>query len=91
MLHNRNNEEILRGRLREFTEKLKRLEGRIEETTKNMNGEFSRSTHEQKRVIEEMNVIEGEMHALRGELEVTEQRRRQAMQSSAASLDNLVE
>lgn len=59
MLHNRNNEEILRGRLREFTQRLKKLEGRIEDTTKAMNGEFSRSTQEQKRVIEEMNLIEG--------------------------------
>ncbi len=91
MLHNKNNEEILRGKLREFTDKLKRVEKRIEETTFNMNSEFAKSTQEQKRIIEEMNVIEGEMHSLRSELEETDQKRKQSMQSSAASLDNLVE
>lgn len=33
------------------------MERKIEETTQNMNSEFTKSTQEQKRIIEEMNLI----------------------------------
>ena len=38
-----------------------------------------------------MNLIEGQMGQLRGELEECDQKRKNAMQTSAATLDNLVE
>lgn len=55
-----------------------------------MNAEINKSEQEQRRIIEEMNLMEGEMGKLRVELEECDQRRRQSMQSSAATLDNLV-
>ena len=56
-----------------------------------MNGEFGRAVGDQRRIIEEMNMIEGEMGVLRSELEQCEGKRKVAMQSSAANLDGLVE
>ena len=47
-------------------EKLKKVEKRIGEATQSMNNEFSKSTIQQKRIIEEMNIIEDEMVHLRG-------------------------
>ena len=38
MMHNKNNEDILKVKLREFVEKLKKVEKRIGETTQSMNG-----------------------------------------------------
>jgi hypothetical protein len=78
-------------KLREFVEKLKRVEKRVAETTGTMNGEFGRAVGEQRRIVEEMNLIEGEMGTIRGELEGCEKRRQESMQSSAANLDGLVE
>lgn len=91
MLHNKNNEEVLRARLRDFTDKLRKIEKKVEETTWAMNSEFTKSNQEQKRIVEEMNLMEGEMMRLRSELEDCDVKRKQSMQSSAATLDNLVE
>jgi len=33
MLHNKNNEEILKARLKDFTEKLRKIEKKVEETS----------------------------------------------------------
>jgi hypothetical protein len=52
MLHNKNNEEVLRAKLKEFTEKLRKIEKKVEETTSSMNSEFSKSFQEQKRIVE---------------------------------------
>ena len=91
MLHNKNNEEVLRTKLRDFSEKLRRIEKKVEETSSSMNTQCGKATQDQKRIIEEMNIMEGDMGKLRTELEDCDQRRRQNMQSSAATLDNLVE
>lgn len=91
MLHNKNNEDILKIKLREFMEKLKRVEKRISETTQSMGGEFGKSETEQRKIIEEMNLMESEMGGLRVELEGCEGKRKVAMQKSAATLDGLVE
>jgi tetrahydromethanopterin S-methyltransferase subunit B len=36
MLHNKNNEEVLRTRLKEFTEKIRKIEKKVEETSNSM-------------------------------------------------------
>jgi tetrahydromethanopterin S-methyltransferase subunit B len=36
MLHNKNNEEVLRTRLKEFTEKIRKIEKKVEETSSSM-------------------------------------------------------
>ena len=51
-VHNRNNEDILKDKLRNFTDKLKRLEKKIDEAGWNMNNEASKAKQEHKKMIE---------------------------------------
>jgi uncharacterized protein YukE len=83
--------EVLKTRLREFSERLARVERRVEETAAVMRSEMGRSGEEQRRAVQEMEAMEGEALRLRAELEGCEERRRQTMQSRAVTLDNLVE
>lgn len=57
-MHNRNNEQILKEKLRGFSEKLKKVEKKIDEAAWTMSNETSKAKIEQKRVIEEMGNVE---------------------------------
>ncbi len=57
-IHNKANEEILKEKLSNFTEKIRKLEKKVEETTWMMNSEISKSNQEQRKIIEEMNLLE---------------------------------
>ena len=56
-----------------------------------MNSEISKSNQEQRKIIDEMNLLENQMARLRGELQMSDQKRKQNMQSHALTLDNMVE
>ena len=56
-LHNKANEQILKDKLINFTEKIKKLEKKVQETTLMMNSEINKSNQEQRKIIEEMNLL----------------------------------
>ena len=50
-IHNKANEEILKEKLSNFTDKIRKLEKKVEETTWMMNSEISKSNQEQRKII----------------------------------------
>ena len=56
-LHNKANEQILKDKLINFSEKIKKLEKKVQETTSMMNSEINKSNQEQRKIIEEMNLL----------------------------------
>ena len=56
--HNKANEQILKDKLKPFTEKIRNVQQRVDEAKNMMNAEITKSQDEQRKIMEEMNLME---------------------------------